>query len=105
MLLFEHVHAESRDRGQAMVDCWRSMKRSACSWIVENCPIITAVSGVLKRTAGRSGERRLVNVAPILALLGGRLKQREASGTRYLTPCCNWQEVHFQVTVHKTGEQ
>ncbi len=107
LLLFEHVHAESRDRGQAMVDllaeyekvglqldcrelpdylplylerrcwinrpngakcltagaprrcccsnmfmpspaiaarqwwtCWRSMKRSACSWIVGNCPII-----------------------------------------------------------------
>ena len=35
LLLFEHVHAESRDRGQAM-----SMKRSACSWIVGNCPII-----------------------------------------------------------------
>ncbi len=40
LLLFEHVHAESRDRGQAMVDRWRSMKRSACSWIVGNCPII-----------------------------------------------------------------
>lgn len=40
LLLFEHVHAESRDRGGQWWTCWRSMKRSACSWIVENCPII-----------------------------------------------------------------
>lgn len=40
LLLFEHVHAESRDRGQQWWTCWRSMKRSACNWIVGNCPII-----------------------------------------------------------------
>ncbi len=88
-----------------MVDLLGSMKRSVCSWIVENCPIICRVSGVLKRTAGRSGERRLAQRAPILALLGGRLKQREAPWYGYLTPCCNWQEVHFQVTASQTGEQ
>ncbi len=32
LLLFEHVHGESRDRGQAMVDCWRSTSSTAC-WI------------------------------------------------------------------------
>lgn len=31
LLLFEHVHAESRDRGQAWWTCWRSMKRSVCN--------------------------------------------------------------------------
>lgn len=40
LLLFEHVHAESRDRGQAMVDLLAEYERSACSWIVGNCPII-----------------------------------------------------------------
>lgn len=40
LLLFEHVHAESRDRGQAMVDLLAEYERSVCSWIVENCPII-----------------------------------------------------------------
>ncbi len=40
LLLFEHVHAESRDRASQEWTCWRSMKRSACSWIVGNCPII-----------------------------------------------------------------
>ncbi|MDU3054951.1 MAG: nitrate reductase molybdenum cofactor assembly chaperone [Escherichia coli] len=50
LLLFEHVHAESRDRGQAMVDLLAEYEK---------------VGGLL-------------NVAPILALLGGRLKQREA---------------------------
>ncbi|MDU3068077.1 MAG: nitrate reductase molybdenum cofactor assembly chaperone [Escherichia coli] len=49
LLLFEHVHAESRDRGQAMVDLLAEYEKVG-----------------------------LLNVAPILALLGGRLKQREA---------------------------
>ncbi len=40
LLLFEHVHAESRDRGGQWWTCWRSMKRSACNWIVGNCQII-----------------------------------------------------------------
>lgn len=40
LLLFEHVHAESRDRGRAMVDLLAEYERSACSWIVGNCPII-----------------------------------------------------------------
>ena len=43
LLLFEHVHAESRDRGGQWWTCWRSMKRSACSWIVGNCPITRCI--------------------------------------------------------------
>lgn len=31
LLLFEHVHAESRDRGQAMVDLLAEAKRSVCN--------------------------------------------------------------------------
>lgn len=40
LLLFEHVHAESAIAARQWWTCWRSMKRSACSWIVGNCPII-----------------------------------------------------------------
>lgn len=51
LLLFEHVHAESRDRGRAMVDLLAEYERSACSWIVGNCPIIYRCIWVFKRTA------------------------------------------------------
>lgn len=31
LLLFEHVHGESRDRGQRWWTCWRSTSSTACS--------------------------------------------------------------------------
>lgn len=40
LLLFEHVHAESRDRGQAMVDLLAQYERSDCSSTAANCRII-----------------------------------------------------------------
>ena len=64
LLLFEHVHAESRDRGQAMVDL-----------LAEYLPLYLEYLSVLPDDQAKEG---LLNVAPILALLGGRLKQREA---------------------------
>lgn len=53
LLLFEHVHGESRDRGQAMVD------------LLAQLPQSEAVEG-------------LKDIAPILALLSARLQQRES---------------------------
>lgn len=40
LLLFEHVHGESRDRGQAMVDLMHSMSSTVCSSTAANFPII-----------------------------------------------------------------
>lgn len=39
LLLFEHVHAESRDRGQAMVDLLAQYERSGYSSPVVSCRI------------------------------------------------------------------
>ncbi len=40
LLLFEHVHAESRDRGQAMVDLLAEYEKVGLQLNCRNCPII-----------------------------------------------------------------
>ncbi|MTH46018.1 nitrate reductase molybdenum cofactor assembly chaperone [Intestinirhabdus alba] len=77
LLLFEHVHAESRDRGQAMVDLLAQYEKVGlqlnCRELPDYLPLYLEYLSVLPEAEAREG---LQNVAPILALLGGRLKQR-----------------------------
>lgn len=77
LLLFEHVHAESRDRGQAMVDLLAQYEKVGlqlnCRELPDHLPLYLEYLSVLPEAEAREG---LQNVAPILALLGGRLKQR-----------------------------
>jgi nitrate reductase molybdenum cofactor assembly chaperone NarJ/NarW len=79
LLLFEHVHAESRDRGQAMVDLMAQYEEAGlqidCRELPDYLPLYLEYLSVLPPHDAQDG---LQNVAPILALLGGRLKQREA---------------------------
>ncbi|AGB78104.1 respiratory nitrate reductase chaperone NarJ [Enterobacteriaceae bacterium strain FGI 57] len=79
LLLFEHVHAESRDRGQAMVDLMAQYEKAGlqidCRELPDYLPLYLEYLSVLPPHEAQDG---LQNVAPILALLGGRLKQREA---------------------------
>jgi nitrate reductase delta subunit len=79
LLLFEHVHAESRDRGQAMVDLMAQYEKAGlqidCHELPDYLPLYLEYLSVLPPHDAQDG---LQNVAPILALLGGRLKQREA---------------------------
>lgn len=78
LLLFEHVHAESRDRGQAMVDLLAQYEKVGlqldCRELPDHLPLYLEYLSVLPQDEAKEG---LQNVAPILALLGGRLKQRE----------------------------
>ncbi|KAA1049933.1 nitrate reductase molybdenum cofactor assembly chaperone [Pseudocitrobacter sp. 73] len=79
LLLFEHVHAESRDRGQAMVDLMAQYEKAGlqidCRELPDYLPLYLEYLSILPPHDAQDG---LQNVAPILALLGGRLKQREA---------------------------
>ncbi|HDG1672879.1 nitrate reductase molybdenum cofactor assembly chaperone [Kluyvera cryocrescens] len=79
LLLFEHVHAESRDRGQAMVELMTQYEQVGlqldCRELPDYLPLYLEYLSILPEAQAREG---LQNVAPILALLGGRLKQREA---------------------------
>ena len=79
LLLFEHVHGESRDRGQAMVDLLAQYEQHGLQLnsreLPDHLPLYLEYLSVLPDDQAKEG---LLNVAPILALLGGRLKQREA---------------------------
>ena len=77
LLLVEHVHAESRERGQAMVDLLSQYEKVGlqlnCRELPDYLPLYLEYLSILPEAEAREG---LQNVEPILALLGGRLKQR-----------------------------
>ena len=80
LLLFEHVHGESRDRGQAMVDLMAQYEKAGlqldCRELPDHLPLYLEFLSTQSAQEAREG---LQNVAPILALLGGRLKQRQSA--------------------------
>ena len=79
LLLFEHVHGESRDRGQAMVGSAGAVR--AARLAVKQPRIArpsAAVSGVPGAAAAKRSVEGLKDIAPILALLSARLQQRES---------------------------
>lgn len=79
LLLFEHVHAESRDRGQAMVDLMAQYQAAGlqpdCRELPDYLPVYLEYLSLCPEEEGRQGLR---DIAEILALLGGRLTQRDS---------------------------
>ncbi|WP_312074399.1 nitrate reductase molybdenum cofactor assembly chaperone [Atlantibacter sp.] len=79
LLLFEHVHGESRDRGQAMVDLMAQYERAGLLLdsreLPDHLPLYLEYLAQLPEREAIGG---LQDVAPILALLSARLKQRES---------------------------
>ncbi|CAI0757761.1 nitrate reductase molybdenum cofactor assembly chaperone [Serratia entomophila] len=79
LLLFEHVHGESRDRGQAMVDLMAQYRAAGLQIDSRELPDFLPL--YLEYLASRSATQAregLQDIAPILALLGARLRQRES---------------------------
>jgi nitrate reductase delta subunit len=79
LLLFEHVHGESRDRGQAMVDLMAQYERHGLELdsreLPDHLPLYLEYLAQLPREEATGG---LQDIAPILALLKARLQQRES---------------------------
>lgn len=79
LLLFEHVHGESRDRGQAMVDLMAQYEQHGLQIdsreLPDHLPLYLEYLAQLPEEEALGG---LQDIAPILALLGARLKQRES---------------------------
>lgn len=77
LLLFEHVHAESRDRGQAMVDLLAQYQAAGLEAdsreLPDYLPVYLEYLSLCSESESRQGLR---DIAEILALLGGRLAQR-----------------------------
>lgn len=77
LLLFEHVHGESRDRGQAMVDLMAQYEEAGFAIGVKELPDYIPL--YLEYLASREdGEARegLADVEHLLALLAARLEER-----------------------------
>ncbi len=80
LLLFEHVHGESRDRGQAMVDLLAQYHAAGLDIdsreLPDYLPLYLEYLSTLTADEARSG---LNDIAPILALLGARLQERNSA--------------------------
>ncbi|MCC3747270.1 nitrate reductase molybdenum cofactor assembly chaperone [Rouxiella badensis] len=78
LLLFEHVHGESRDRGQAMVDLLDQYRAANLEIDSKELPdYLPLYLEYLAMLAAEEAQAGLLNIAPILALLSARLTQRE----------------------------
>ncbi|WP_407731161.1 nitrate reductase molybdenum cofactor assembly chaperone [Pseudocitrobacter faecalis] len=79
LLLFEHVHGESRDRGQAMVDLMNQYEQHGLQLdsreLPDHLPLYLEYLAQLPENEAIGG---LQDIAPILALLSARLTQRES---------------------------
>lgn len=79
LLLFEHVHGESRDRGQAMVDLMQHYHAAGLELDCHELPdFLPLYLEYLSRLASAESRAGLLDIAPILALLGARLQQRNS---------------------------
>lgn len=83
LLLFEHVHGESRDRGQAMVDLMELYKEQDFHINVRELPdYLPLFLEFLTHQDKETIHQQLENIAPILAVLKVRLEQRDSFYSR-----------------------
>ncbi|MDG9670948.1 nitrate reductase molybdenum cofactor assembly chaperone [Hahella sp. CR1] len=76
--LFEHVHGESRDRGQAMVNLLQQYREAGLEISVRELPDYLPVYLEFAATQGEQARGWLQDVAHILALLAARLEERDS---------------------------
>lgn len=79
LLLFEHVHGESRDRGQAMVDLMAQYEENGFHISVRELPdYIPLYLEYLSERPDLEAREGLADVAHIFGLLSARLQERDS---------------------------
>ncbi len=79
LLLFEHIHGESRDRGQAMIDLLNTYREAGLEVGVKELPDYIPLFLEFLSTQGlESAQSWLDDVAPVLATLAARLEKRQS---------------------------
>lgn len=79
--LFEHIHGESRDRGQAMVDLLEEYRKHGFDVTAEELPdYVPLFLEFLGQVPADEAERLLGDAIHVLALIGDKL---EANGSPY----------------------
>ena len=80
LLLFEHVHGESRARGQAMVDLLQQYQQAGLELDVRELPdFIPLFLEYLSTQSEDVAAQGLGDVHPILALISARLQERDSA--------------------------
>ncbi|ESH35388.1 nitrate reductase molybdenum cofactor assembly chaperone 1 [Salmonella enterica subsp. enterica serovar Choleraesuis str. 0006] len=91
LLLFEHVHGESRDRGQAIVDLMAQYEQHGLQLdsreLPDHLPLYLEYLAQLPKSEALGG---LQDIAPILALLSARLQQRDSRYAVLFDLLLNW---------------
>lgn len=79
LLMFEHVHGESRDRGQAMVDLLAEYEQAgfaiAAKELPDYIPLYLEYLATCDQLTARTG---LADIQHLLAMLGARLEESES---------------------------
>ena len=79
LLLFEHIHGESRDRGQAMVDLVETYRRNGFELAARELPdYLPLVLEYLAQRSSAESSDWLDHIAHILGLLAARAAERES---------------------------
>lgn len=79
LLIFEHIHGESRDRGQAMVNLLAQYREAGLDVDVKELPDYLPLYLEFLSTQGeQNAQIGLEEIAPVLAVLLCRLEQRES---------------------------
>ena len=90
LLLFEHVHGESRDRGQAMIDLIAQYKDAGLDIGVKELPDYIPLFLEFLSTQGKDNAQAwLQDVAHIIALLKVRLAKRDSDYEALFTALVN----------------
>lgn len=80
LLLFEHIHGESRDRGQAMVDLMEAYRKSGFTLATKELPdYLPLLLEYLAQRPQPEGADWLRHASHIVALLGARAAERQTS--------------------------
>lgn len=104
LLLFEHVHGESRDRGQAMVDLMDQYNQAGLAIDANELPDYLPLYLEFLSTQGPDNARAgLQEVEHILALLAARLKERDCNYAALFEALLHW--CGARVSIEQMREQ
>ena len=106
LLMFEHVHGESRDRGQAMVDLMAQYEAAGFAIGVKELPdYIPLYLEFLATREDLEAREGLADVAHLLTLLAARLDERESAYAGCFRALLQIAGVEPQVALAEVREQ
>jgi nitrate reductase delta subunit len=98
LLIYEHIHGESRDRGQAMVDLLKQYRAAGLDIGVRELPDYIPLFLEFVSTQGDENAKGwLQDIAPILALLTVRLEKRECNYSAIFQSLVNLSEAEIDL--------